>query len=121
MLGYSARLQASAERVAPKWLDRIIDRLDAEFADKFSSEDLADTAGVHPVHLAAVFRRFRGQTIGEYVQQLRISHASRLMIDRELPLADIAFESGFSDQSHLTRMFKRYTGLTPGAFRASLS
>lgn len=121
MLGHSARSRARIDRSAPKWLASVIDRLNDEFCKSPSTEALAAAADVHPVHLAAVFRRFHGQTIGEYLQNLRVRHASRLILENRLPLADVAAESGFADQSHLTRTFKRITGMTPGAFRISLS
>lgn len=120
MLGHAARSDHASERRPPKWLSAIGDRLNDQFLENISTCELADEAGVHPVHLASVFRRFYGQTIGEYVQQLRVAHASRLLIGRR-PLAEIAYESGFADQSHFNRLFKRHTGMTPGAFRRSLS
>jgi AraC family transcriptional regulator len=120
MLGYAARHNADREKHPPEWLLRVVERLNDEFALRISSDEMAATANVHPVYLAAAFRRFYGQTIGEYVQRLRVSRASALMIDTEVPLADIAYQSGFSDQSHLNRIYKRVTGMTPGAFRNSL-
>jgi AraC family transcriptional regulator len=120
MLGACGRHAATTERQPPNWLNTVVEKLNDEFTAPFSSSELAETARVHPIHLAAVFRKFHRQTIGEYVQQRRVSHASKLLIEGDLPLADVAFESGFSDQSHLNRIFKRYTGVTPGAFRGSL-
>jgi AraC family transcriptional regulator len=121
MLGYSARKTASGEKQQPKWLGRVVEKLKEDFSKNISTDDLAAAAQVHPVHLAAVFRKFHGKTMGEFVQQLRVTHASKLMTERDRTLADIAYESGFSDQSHLTRLFKRHTGMTPGAFRTSLN
>ncbi|HEX6125056.1 MAG TPA: AraC family transcriptional regulator [Pyrinomonadaceae bacterium] len=119
MLGHALRSASAAEKRPPKWLSMIFDRLNDEFFENISTLDLARQAGVHPVHLASVFRRFYGQTIGEYVQQLRVAHASRLLIGGR-SFAEIAYESGFADQSHFNRLFKRHTGMTPGAFRRSL-
>jgi AraC family transcriptional regulator len=120
MLGHAARAGHPSESRPPRWLSAIVDRLNDQFLENISTCTLADEAGVHPVHLASVFRRFYGQTVGEYVQLLRVAHASRLLIGRR-PLAEIAYESGFADQSHFNRLFKRHTGMTPGAFRRSLS
>jgi AraC family transcriptional regulator len=122
MLGCLARQNAAsaAEKRPPKWLLRVVERLNAEFTENLSTERLASEAGVHPVYLASVFRRFYRETIGEYVQKLRVRHASRLLLEREIPLVEIACECGFSDQSHFTRIFKRLTGRTPGAFRDSI-
>lgn len=122
MLGNLARKNtAAAEKHAPSWLSRVVEKLNAEFAENLSAERLAAEANVHPVHLASVFRRFYRETIGEYVQRLRIAHASKLLLDREIPLAEIAYSAGFSDQSHFTRTFKRLVGTTPGAFRDSIN
>src|SRR5688572_25095967 len=109
MLGHAARSGLACEGRRPKWLSAISDRLNDQFLDNISTGELADGAGVHPVHMASVFRRFYGQTVGEYVQQLRVAHASRMLI-RGRPLAEIAYESGFTDQSHFNRLFKRHTG-----------
>ena len=120
MLGHAARSGHASERYPPKWLSAIADRLNDQFLENISTSELAHEAGVHPVHLASVFRRFYGQTIGEYVRQLRIAHASRLLSGRR-SFAEIAYECGFADQSHFNRLFKRHTGMTPGAFRRWLS
>ncbi|MCO6510642.1 MAG: helix-turn-helix transcriptional regulator [Aridibacter famidurans] len=120
MLGRSARKQTAPQKRPPAWLRRVVEKLDAEFRESPSSSELAVEAGVHPVHLAAVFRRFKGETVGEYVQARRIEFACALLQEKEMPLADIAVDSGFSDQSHFTRVFRRFTGMTPGSFRASI-
>jgi AraC family transcriptional regulator len=120
MLGQLARKNKSAEKLPPKWLLRVVEKLNEEFLENLSTEELAIEANVHPVHLAAVFRQFYRETMGEYVQKLRIAHASKLLLDKEIPLIEIAYSAGFSDQSHFTRVFKRFVGITPGAFRNSL-
>lgn len=120
MLGDLARKNNFTEKHPPKWLLRVVERLNEEFAENLSTEELASEAGVHPVHLASVFRRFYHETVGEYVQKLRVAHASRLLLDKKVPLAEIAYSAGFSDQSHFTRTFKRFVGTTPGAFRNSI-
>lgn len=120
MLGGLMRDGTAVDRHQPKWLLRVVDRINAEFAECLTSEDLAADAGVHPVYLAAVFRKFYRETIGDYVQKLRVSHASALLHNNEIPLTEIAFSCGFADQSHFSRVFKRRTGITPGAFRKSL-
>lgn len=120
MLGRSARQEPAPQKKPPAWLKKVVERLDAEFREHPTSSDLAAEAGVHPVHLAAVFRKFKGETVGEYVQARRIEFSFGLLAERDLSLADIALESGFSDQSHFTRVFHRFTGMTPGAFRTSI-
>lgn len=119
MLGQLARKNRALEKRPPKWLLRVIEKLNAEFAENISTEELAAEANVHPVHLAAVFRQFQHETIGEYVQKLRINRASQMLINKDISLTEIALATGFSDQSHFTRIFKRRVGITPGTFRSS--
>jgi AraC family transcriptional regulator len=83
--------------------------------------DLAREAGVHPVHLARAFRKFERRTPGEYQQRLQLRAACELLRDPEWPLAVIAAECGFSDQSHFTRIFRRLAGTTPAQFRRAVS
>lgn len=120
MLGNLARKNTFAEKRPPKWLFRVVEKLNEEFAENISTDELAAEANVHPVHLASVFRRFYRQSLGEYVQKLRVAHASKLLLDKEIPLCEIAYSAGFADQSHFTRTFKRFVGTTPGAFRDSI-
>lgn len=122
MLAAAAREKSFGEKhVRPAWLARVIERLNEEFTENFTTEDLAQEARVHPVHLATVFRRFYGETIGDYIQKQRVSYAAKRLLNREIALSDIALEAGFADQSHFTRVFKRLTGQTPGAFRQSVA
>ncbi|MCB1026019.1 MAG: helix-turn-helix transcriptional regulator, partial [Acidobacteria bacterium] len=105
----------------PKWLNVIVEKLNDEFIETPTNESLSMLADVHPVHMAAIFRKFHKQTIGEYVQNKRIKYASRLLLNKEIPLSEVALSSGFSDQSHFNRVFKRFTRLTPGEFRKTIS
>ncbi len=119
MVGLLLKRGMPRELRPPRWLARVVERLDAEFVNGLSSDELAAEAGVHPVYLASVFRRFYGETIGEYVQKRRVGLAGKLLADPDRSLVDIALLCGFSDQSHFTRVFKRQTGATPGAFRST--
>jgi AraC family transcriptional regulator len=87
------------------------------FSESLTLAGVAASVGVHPVHLARVFRQHYRCTIGEYVRQVRIEFASRELSVSDAPLAEIAFTSGFSDQSHFSKTFKRLTGQTPAQFR----
>jgi AraC family transcriptional regulator len=99
---------------------RVLDKLHAECCACLTLDDLSAVAGVHPVHLSRVFRRFQREGIGEYTRRLRVRASCRYLLDHELPLAEISLLTGFADQSHFTREFRRITGLTPRAFRSQL-
>jgi AraC family transcriptional regulator len=105
---------------APRWLVRAKAIIDAQFRLSTTHEQLAKAVGVHPVHLASQFRKHFKQTIGQYVRTRRIEHASRQLASSDSSLVDIALGSGFADQSHFSKVFKRLVGMTPAQFRANL-
>jgi AraC family transcriptional regulator len=109
----------SSERTAPEWLERARELIHARFAERLTLTEIAAHAGVHPVHLASVFRRRFHCTIGDYVRDRRIEYASRELTSARTPLALIALDAGFSNQSHFSTTFKRITGFTPAAYRKS--
>ena len=84
-------------------------------------DDLSREAGVHPVHVSRVFRRFSGMGVGEFVHRLRIREACERMMNPDTSLAGLSCELGFADQGHFTRTFRSIAGTTPGAFRAILA
>jgi AraC family transcriptional regulator len=102
---------------APRWLREVAEVLHTRFRENLSLGEVARTAGVHPAHLARSFRSHFRCSTGEYVRRLRVVHACRELCRRDTPLAEIALEAGFVDQSHLSVVFKRHTGLTPAAYR----
>ncbi|MGH9838293.1 MAG: helix-turn-helix domain-containing protein [Blastocatellia bacterium] len=105
-----ADLARSATRAgtkkAPHWLRQVVELIHDEFARSIPLSELATTAGVHPSHLAEVFRERYHCTPGEFIRQTRIKAAIRQMADPDLPLAGISLATGFSDQSHFSRVFK---------------
>ena len=121
LLAEVSRHQGSRDKQAPQWLERAIEMLRERFAEGLTLSEVAMTVGVHPVHLAREFRRFKHCTIGEYVRQLRIKHACHQLHKPEEPLAAIAAGAGFSDQSHFCRTFKRLVGMTPNEYRSALT
>lgn len=118
LLAEACRLAGPARRRrGPRWLRQVSDLVHSEFTRRLTLADCAREAGVHPVHLAQSFRAYYGESIGQCVRRLRIDLASRRLVETPKPLAEIALEVGFSDQSHFTKVFKRARGLTPGGFR----
>lgn len=116
----AARLPLEERKHPPAWLARVLEKLHAEHSARLTLDDLSAVAGVHPVHLSRVFRRFQREGIGEYTRRLRIRASCQHLLNPELPLAEISLLLGFADQSHFTRAFRQVTGLTPATFRAQL-
>jgi AraC family transcriptional regulator len=120
MLGHVARMRRENVANPPAWLGRVMEKLAAEYSERLTLDDLSHEAGVHPVHLSRVFRKFVREGIGEHVHRLRIRAACEEMLTRELSMAEISLSTGYADQSHFTRAFRRATGMTPAAFRRQL-
>jgi AraC family transcriptional regulator len=109
----------TTERHVPHWLKQVREIINESFADSLSIAGIAESVGVHPVHLATVFRKRYRCTIGECIRQRRIEQASRMLSQSEATLVQIALASGFSDQSHFSKTFKHLTGLSPARFRSA--
>ena len=120
LLAACAKAPAAQESSRPRWLARVEERLREESVMPPGLAELAADAGVHPVHLARVFRRHRGESVGAYVRRLKVQRVFEQLAEGERSLAEIAFDAGFTDQSHLTRVFGKVTGQPPGAVRRLL-
>ncbi|MBV9482576.1 MAG: helix-turn-helix transcriptional regulator [Acidobacteria bacterium] len=118
LLGIATRAAGSSRRSAsPMWLNKVFEVLNDRFREPVRISELATVAGVHPVHLARVFRAHYGVTPGLYMRRLRLRWAARRLTATNAPLGEIAAEAGFSDQSHFGRLFKQYFGIPPGRIR----
>ncbi len=100
-----------------KWLGRVVEALHDTTERRISMDDLANIAGVHPVHVAREFRRTFRCTVAGYLRVLRARRACKALASSDLPLSAIAQSAGFADQSHFTRVFRATIGMSPGAYR----
>ncbi|MGH9174432.1 MAG: helix-turn-helix transcriptional regulator [Vicinamibacterales bacterium] len=117
LLAGAVRHETRKTQTAPGWLPRVVDFLHASFDESFDIARIAAVAGVHPAHLARVFRAQTGLPLGAYVRRLRLDWAARELASSDASLCEIALRAGFADQSHFTRAFRQQTGLTPGRYR----
>lgn len=118
LLSTFARPEREAHHVrGPAWLPRVVDYLRAHYRDPLTLSDVARIAGVEPAHLCRVFQRHTGCTVAEHIRTLRVAWAARRLAEVDLPIASIALEAGFSDQSHLTKTFRAHMGVTPAVYR----
>jgi len=102
----------------PAWLERVDELLDERAHEPLGLAAIAAHAGVHPVHLARTHRRYRHQSIGERVRELRMERACRLLATTQDSIAEVAQSCGFADQSHLARLMRRRLGVSPSGYRA---
>jgi AraC family transcriptional regulator len=102
----------------PTWLSGVEEVLRARIGDCVRLSEVAAEIGVPAVQVARAFRAHHGFSVGEYGRRLRVEWAAAEIAGCDRPLAEIAIQAGFADQSHFTRLFKRYFGTTPGRYRA---
>jgi AraC family transcriptional regulator len=118
LIGQLARLKGGigSQRI-PDWLLRTKEMIEDCAGSELAIADLAATAAVHPVYLARAFRKHFGTSPGEYIRRRRVLRVQRLLADTQLPLAEVALQCGFSDQSRMTHAFTNDFGIPPGQYR----
>ena len=117
LLAAAARASQPAGRV-PAWLGDAEELLRFRRGECVRLSELAGHLGVPPVQVARAFRARHGVSVGEYGRRVRLEWAAREVASGNRPLAEIAAEAGFADQSHFTRLFRRHIGTTPARYRA---
>jgi AraC family transcriptional regulator len=113
----SVDIQERSQGFTPRQMNHLVDFILAHLGENLSLEILAQQVGFSPYHFARLFRETTGQSPHQFVQQQRIERAKQLLRETDVPLAHVALESGFANQSHLTRVFKRHLNLTPRVYR----
>lgn len=112
-----------ATKKIPAWakeLKEIIqDQIDTNLA--LSLKETSESLNVHPSYLSREFSKyFDNLSFGDYIRKLRIEKSIELLKDPKYSLAEIAYLTGFSDQSHFNRIFNNHTGENPSAYRKKL-
>jgi AraC-like DNA-binding protein len=96
-------------RVTKEWIER-------HLGDPIDVSEMARRVELSRPHFTEIFREVEGVPPWSYVMERRVRRAIELL-DRDVPASEAAAEAGFCDQSHMTRVFKRVTGTTPGEYR----
>lgn len=100
-------------------IQKAIEHIMINYDKKIDTAELAAQNLVHPNHLARKFKHETGNTMIAYQRNIRINQAQHLLKEKNLPIDEIAWIVGYEDSSYFTRVFKKYTGLTPTEYRDS--
>lgn len=116
-------IKQSNSRKAPEWAtelkEMIQDQLDTNMT--LSLQQVSEELEINPTYLSREFSKyFDNLTFGDYIRKLRIEKAISLMTDSAYSLTEIAYLTGFSDQSHFNRIFKKQTGQNPSVYKKSI-
>ncbi len=122
------------------WLNRVIERYTAlvfdlvdvkhkdmlykavhymkrRFSEKLTLEETARYIGFSPTYFSKVFKDEMGVTFNHYLGNLRVEQSKMLLLSGEYSVGDVCAAVGFEDQSYFIKIFRKYTGVTPGKFR----
>lgn len=108
-------------RFSARHYKRVLDHVAAHYGEPLTLEALAGQAGLSPSHFSRLFKTTIGRSPMQFVTGYRVEQARQQLTDLSRPLSDIALACGFSDQAHFSRVFRRVEGVTPSAYRQSLS
>jgi AraC family transcriptional regulator len=100
-----------------RWVETVRDRVHDLTPRVASLHELGAVVGRHPAHVARAFRQVYGMSVTAYARALRLEWATVAVATTDDPIARIALDAGFADQSHFTRSFRRHHGVTPARYR----
>ncbi|HWA13308.1 MAG TPA: AraC family transcriptional regulator [Burkholderiales bacterium] len=108
-----------AERypLAPRGIRRALDYIHANLGNGLRLEEMAAAARMSVFHFSRTFRKATGTGPHRYLLEARVARVKARLRSGGASLATIAEETGFSDQSHMSKVFRRFTGMSPKAFR----
>jgi AraC-like DNA-binding protein/ligand-binding sensor protein len=87
------------------------------YTRKISLKEISAVAGLSPPYFSTIFKEEMGENLSKYLNRLRVEKASRLLLETDMSLSEIAACCCFEDQSWFSKIFKAYTGISPGKYR----
>lgn len=100
-----------------KVIKRAAEYITNHFSEPVTLADVAENIHLNASYLSTLFKQVTGFSFKEYLNNIRIEEAQRLLANTDYPIMEIAIACGFSDQSYFTKVFKKHTGLTPKQYR----
>ncbi len=114
---YGPIAERRASRMHKRQLTRVLDYIRENISRDLSLAELADVASVSPSHFKVLFKASVGVPVHQYVINARVDRALHLLVHSNVPLADVALQAGFANQSHLSRHMRRLHGVSPAIIR----
>ena len=113
--------QKSAQKKTPDWVKELKEIIQDQVDTNLNLTDISKSLDINPSYLSREFsKHFNNLSFGEYIRKLRIEKAIELIKTNKYSLTEIAYLTGFSDQSHFTRIFKQHTNKNPSAFKKEI-
>jgi len=113
--------QQKARKTIPAWAREIKELIQDHIDTNISLKEISKNLDIHPAYLSREFSKyFENLSFGDYIRKQRIEKAIDYLTNSNFSLTKIAYLTGFSDQSHFTRIFKKHTGKNPSEFKKSI-
>ena len=114
--------QKSSQKKTPDWVKELKGIIQDQVDTSLTLTEISKSLAIHPSYLSREFSKyFDNLSFGEYIRKLRIEKAIELVKQYNYTLTEIAYLTGFSDQSHFTRIFKQHIGKSPSAYKKELA
>ncbi|MGE0021622.1 MAG: AraC family transcriptional regulator [Draconibacterium sp.] len=97
-------------------LTKVMQFLNTNYQHKIELEKVAEIANLHPAAFCRFFKEKSGKSLSEYVNDMRVGYACRLITEGRMSVSQISYESGFNNLSNFNRTFKKHTGFTPTSY-----
>lgn len=101
----------------PVWIKQMKEIIEDRWDEFIPLKDLATTFNVHPVTISKYFRKYYQCTLGDYMRKIKIDKAIFFLLNTKTPISEISDICGFTDQSHMIKVFKAYIGFLPNQIR----
>ncbi len=119
--GYIHPLQRLPHNQQAKTVIGLLDWIEENFSDPITLDTLAEVSGLSAKYLCRIFKEYTGKTVIDYINELRIDNAAHEISVKGLSITRAAYDSGFNDLSYFCKVFKRYKGVTPRAYKKTES
>lgn len=113
----SSSYAQTEENTDSRRVKKIYEYINIHYQDEIRLEELANIAGMTPVAFSRFFKLRTGKTISEYIIDIRLGNATRLLVDTTNSIAEICYECGFNNVSNFNRIFKKRKECSPKVFR----
>lgn len=98
-------------------LDKVIHYFNCNYQQKIKLRDIAEKIGMNPTSFCRYFKEKTGKSFTSFVNEMRIGHACKLLVEGKLSISQICFECGFNNVSNYNRTFRKFTGFTPSEYQ----
>ena len=102
---------------ASNYSERCKDYIRKHYREKIYLQDIADSLGLSPTYLSRRFSKDTGECVQDYINRIRVYHASNLLLYSDRTLSEIAFYVGFPNQSYFGKIFKKFRNMSPKAYQ----